>query len=71
MNKLIDRKEYKYTTDLCPILGGVAPNSEVENGGVLLIGNVYEKYARMHRALINWREVANGKVIIKVPEENK
>ena len=47
------------------------PNDDVKNGEITLNGNFYEKYARMHRALINWRNGVNGKIDIKVSEENK
>lgn len=47
------------------------PNEDVKNGELTLNGNLYEKYARMHRALINWRSGVNGKIDIKVCEANK
>lgn len=54
------------------LLGVVfSPNEDVKNGELTLNGNFYEKYARMHRALINWRSGVNGKIDIKVSEENK
>ena len=54
------------------VLGVVLPpNDDVKNGELTLNGNFYEKYARMHRALINWRNGVNGKIDIKVSEENK
>ena len=54
------------------VLGVVLhPNDDVKNGELTLNGNFYEKYARMHRALINWRSGVNGKIDIKVSEENK
>ena len=49
----------------------VPPNEDVKNGELTLNSNFYEKYARMHRALINWRSGVNGKIDIKVSEENK
>ena len=55
-----------------PLLGVVlAPNEEVRSGELTLNGNFYEKYARMHRALINWRAAVNGKIDITVSDENK
>ena len=54
------------------VLGVVLhPNDDVKNGELTLNGNFYEKYARMHRALINWRNGVNGKIDITVSEENK
>ena len=54
------------------VLGVVLhPNDDVKNGELTLNGNFYEKFARMHRALINWRNGVNGKIDIKVSEENK
>lgn len=55
-----------------PLLGVVlSPNDEVIQGELTLNGNFYEKYARMHRALINWRAGVNGKIDITVSDENK
>ena len=72
MNKQEFSKETETKPDRYKLLGGVIPpNEDVKNRELTLNGNFYEEYARMHRALINWRSGVNGKIDIKVSEENK
>ena len=72
MNKQLDSKEVEKKPELHTLLGVVLPtNEDVESGYLTLNGNFYEKYARMHRALINWQKGVNGKIEIKVTDENK
>lgn len=72
MNKQEDSKKANTKPELYKLLGVVVPeNEDVKNGDLTLNGNFYEKYARMHRALINWRSGVNGKIDIKVSDENK
>ncbi|MHA1213302.1 MAG: hypothetical protein ACTSSH_12705 [Candidatus Heimdallarchaeota archaeon] len=72
MSKQLDSKEVEKKPELYTLLGVVVPpNEDVENGDLTLNGNFYEKHARMHRALINWRKGVNGKIDIKVNDENK
>ena len=49
----------------------IPPNSDIENGNIVLEGNFYEKFTRMNRALENWQKAINGKIEVKVSEENK
>ena len=72
MNKQLEDKKAENKPELHTLLGVVLPPCEdVKNGDLTLNSNFYEKYARMHRALINWRNGVNGKIDIKVNEENK
>jgi len=72
MNKQLDSKEAVNKPELYKLLGVViSANEDVKNGDLTLNRNFYEKYARMHRALINWRKGVNGKIDIKVTDENK
>ena len=49
----------------------IPPNSDIENGNIVLEGNFYEKFTRMNRALENWQKGINDKIEVKVSEENK
>ena len=72
MNTQENFKKAETKPDGYKLLGNVLPpNEDVKNGELTLNGNFYEEYARMHRALKNWRSGVNGKIDIKVSEENK